>query len=174
VKKSAAKSQFLTHFSSLSLRRVPALPDNALPFLNPSSLSAKCLLSPSVQRAGEAYKGTHMKRFLVVVGVFVCLSWTAVAQTSKNYVIIAKGQGKGSTAFAANLGPTLKANLEDMGLVLASSSDPNFANWAKTQPGVQEVAEDRMVQWISPNEVNVTVEPAKVVRRRRPPARERN
>jgi len=88
-----------------------------------------------------------MKRFLVTVAFLMAIS-SLVAAQSKNYVIIAKGQGKGSTAFAANLGPALKANLEQIGIVVAQSSDPNFANWVKGQPGVQQVAEDPEIQWI--------------------------
>lgn len=100
-----------------------------------------------------------MKKFLAVVGIVVCLSWAAVAQTSKTYVIVAKSQGKGSTAFAANLGPALRANLEKIGVVIAQSSDPNFATWALAQPGVQQVAEDPEVQWIN-NETAVAVDEA--------------
>jgi subtilisin family serine protease len=100
-----------------------------------------------------------MKKFVAVVTVLLCLTAMAMAQGSKDYVILAKGQGKGSTAFANNLGPALVADLEDLGVVLARSSDPNFANWVKAQPGVQEVAEDISVQWLSPREMNAA-EPA--------------
>jgi subtilisin family serine protease len=101
-----------------------------------------------------------VKRFLVAVLFAFVLVSTLAAQTAKDYVIIAKGQGKGSTAFAANLGSALVANLEDMGLVLARSSDPNFANWVRAQTGVQDVTEDQVVQWISPNERSATAEVA--------------
>jgi subtilisin family serine protease len=100
-----------------------------------------------------------VKRFLAVIGILVCLSWAAVAQTSKTYVIVAKGQGKGSTAFAANLGSALQANLEKIGVVIAQSSDSNFANWVKAQPGVQAVAEDPEIQWIH-NETAVAADEA--------------
>lgn len=76
------------------------------------------------------------------------------AQTSKNYIILGKGQGPDSTSFAANLGPAVTANLESIGVVLATSSDPNFATWAASQVGVQEVAEDPEVQWLDPKERN--------------------
>ncbi len=88
-----------------------------------------------------------MKRIVVVIAVLLCLAGMGLAQT-KRYVILANGQGNGSTAFAANLGPALKANLESIGVVVAESSDPNFATWAASQPGVQKVAEDPEVQWI--------------------------
>ncbi|HYX70818.1 MAG TPA: S8 family serine peptidase [Terriglobales bacterium] len=77
------------------------------------------------------------------------------AQTSKNYLILGKGQGPGSTSFAANLGPAVTANLESIGVVLATSSDPNFATWAASQVGVQEVAEDPQIQWLDPKEPNL-------------------
>lgn len=76
---------------------------------------------------------------------------------TKNYVILAKGQGPGSTAFATNLGPALVANLQSIGVVLARSADPNFATWAAAQTGVQGVSEDPTVQWLDPKEVNVAV-----------------
>jgi subtilisin family serine protease len=79
----------------------------------------------------------------------------AAQATSKTYVIMAPGQGKGSTAFAANLGPSLVANYEAIGVVIAQSADPKFATWAAAQPGVQSVTEDIEVQWISPNEMAV-------------------
>ncbi len=90
---------------------------------------------------------------ILLAVVVVCGSFSTVAaQTSKDYVILAKGQGRGSTAFAANLGSSLVANYEEIGVVVARSSDPNFAARAANFPGVQNVAEDQLVQWISPNE----------------------
>jgi len=99
-----------------------------------------------------------MRKILLAASILLCLVSVAAAQTSKDYVIIAKGQGKGSTAFTANLSSAVVANLEDMGLVLARSSDPNFATWARALPGVQDVAADQMVQWISPKEKNIAGE----------------
>ncbi len=92
--------------------------------------------------------------FLVLVFMGTGLQLAAQA-TSKTYVILAPGQGKGSTAFAANLGSSVVANYEGIGVVVAQSSDPNFAKWAGAQPGVQSVTEDIEVQWISPNEMAV-------------------
>lgn len=103
-----------------------------------------------------------MKKFLAVIGILVCLSWAAVAQTSKTYVIVAKGQGKGSTAFAVNLGSALVANYPDIGIVLAKSNDPRFATWASAFPGVQSVVQDQMVQWISPAEKRMAADVAAV------------
>ncbi len=85
---------------------------------------------------------------VIIGGVFT----SAFAQASKDYIILAKGQGKGSIAFITNLGLSLVAKYEDIGVVVARSSDPHFAGWATKLPGVQSVTEDLVVQWISPNE----------------------
>ena len=99
-----------------------------------------------------------MKMVKVLLPVLVCLVAFALltpvlnAQNpTKTYLILAKGQGPGSTAFANSLGSALTANLESIGVVVATSSDPNFATWAAVQPGVQAVAEDPQIQWL-PNE----------------------
>ena len=62
-----------------------------------------------------------MKMVKVLLPVLVCLVASALlapvlnAQNpTKNYVILAKGQGKSSTNFASSLGPALTANLEQM------------------------------------------------------------
>ncbi len=83
--------------------------------------------------------------FLVVVILSLNLS---AQSTSKTYLILARGQGKGSTNFAKSLGPAMVANLEKIGVVVAASSDPNFATWAATLAGVQAVAEDPEIQWL--------------------------
>lgn len=82
---------------------------------------------------------------LIAIVVFVPI---ASAQTSTNYVILAKAQGTGSTTFAKLLGPALVANLEKIGVVTATSSDPNFAAWASILPGVQAMAQDPAIQWL--------------------------
>ncbi len=98
-------------------------------------------------------------------GGFLCLSAAVLffsgsflsvsAQASKDYVILAAKQGAKSTAFVASLGSSLVANYEDIGVVVARSSDPNFVQWASSLPGVQSVAEDQLVQWVPPNEAFV-------------------
>jgi subtilisin family serine protease len=70
-------------------------------------------------------------------------------------VILARGQGAGSTAFAgavAAAGGTVTSQLEGIGVIVASSADPNFAVNAAAIPEVQSVAEDVEIQWIPPNE----------------------
>jgi subtilisin family serine protease len=94
-------------------------------------------------------------KLLAVIATLLFLISVAEAQSAKTYIILAHGQGSGSTAFAQSLGPALVANLSDMGVVIAQSSDPKFPVWAKSQPGVFDVAEDQMVQWLSPRETNV-------------------
>src|SRR5216683_1309099 len=80
------------------------------------------------------------------------------ATENHHYLILANGQGSGSTSFTsyvAAAGGTLTNNLEGIGVVTADSSDPNFAANMALQPGVQSVTEDREVQWISPSELTV-------------------
>ncbi len=104
-------------------------------------------------------KMSEVLRTALLVLLAVILIVPAIcAQNSKNYVILGTGQGPGSTKFASALGSAVTANMENIGVVLATSSDPNFANFAAAQRGVQSVAEDRQVQWLDPKEVNVVAE----------------
>jgi hypothetical protein len=66
-------------------------------------------------------------RLLVIVAIAILAAPILNAQAKKNYVIVANGQGPGSTAFSTFFSPEVTANLEGIGVVLASSSDPNFA-----------------------------------------------
>lgn len=95
-------------------------------------------------------KTANMLRPLMVllVAAIVFVPILSAQNISKNYVILAKGQGPGSTNFAKSLGPALTANLEKIGVVLATSADPGFATWAAALPGVQTVAEDPEIQWL--------------------------
>jgi subtilisin family serine protease len=79
----------------------------------------------------------------------------AAQNPTKTYVIMAKGQGAGSTSFAAALGSSVTAQYDEIGIVVAQSSDPNFAAQAAALPGVGSVTEDQVVQWISPNELSM-------------------
>lgn len=74
---------------------------------------------------------------------------------TKTYVILAQAQGSGSTAFASDLGSSVLAQYDEIGLVVAQSSDPSFAARAAALRGVGQVAEDQELQWISPNEMVV-------------------
>jgi subtilisin family serine protease len=95
---------------------------------------------------------------VILIAAVLVVPFVNAQNVTKNYVILAKGQGPGSTAFAKNLGPALVANLQSIGVVLAKSADPNFATWAAAQVGVQGVTEDPQVQWLDPKEPNVQAE----------------
>lgn len=72
-----------------------------------------------------------------------------------HYLILAAGQGAGSTAFASAVqeaGGTVTGVIEEIGVVLADSSNPLFLASIKAMPGVRSVAEDVEIQWIPPNE----------------------
>lgn len=86
---------------------------------------------------------------LLVILLLLCSAVLSSARTAKNYLILATGQGKGSTAFAAKLGPALTSNLQSIGVVLATSTDPKFPTWVKGLSGVQAVAEDVEFQWLN-------------------------
>ena len=118
-----------------------------------------------------------MKRFICSLALVLALLATGIhsfhvgaQSTTRHYVILGASQGTGSTVFTNAIGPangTLTANLEDIGVVTADSSDPNFAAIIAAQPGVQGVAEDIQTQWLSPSEqaleaTNINVTPAGV------------
>jgi lantibiotic leader peptide-processing serine protease len=93
------------------------------------------------------------KRTLLILATCLFGMTLAVAQgTNKTYVIMAQGQGSGSTSFAAALGSSVIAQYDEIGIVVAQSADPNFPAQAAALSGVQSVTEDVEVQWISPNE----------------------
>lgn len=81
-----------------------------------------------------------------------CLAPVVRAQSpAKQYVIVANAQGKGSTSFlkaVAEAQGKVTANIEAIGVVLAESSNPNFLAAMGQVKGVQQIAEDVMVQWI--------------------------
>lgn len=96
--------------------------------------------------------------FILLLITIVAIPALNAQGVKKNYVIVANGQGPGSTSFSTLLGTDVTANLEEMGLVLASSADPNFAARVAQLKDVQWVSEDQMVQWLDPNEKNVAAE----------------
>jgi subtilisin family serine protease len=80
--------------------------------------------------------------------------------TTRHFLILAKGQGPGSTDFLKAVtaaGGTPTAILSEMGLVLADSANPDFAAAIKVHPLVKGAVEDREIQWIPKNEQVVTV-----------------
>jgi lantibiotic leader peptide-processing serine protease len=107
----------------------------------------------------------HMKRAAwLVVGCLVVAVLFAhpSAQTGpRHYLILATGQGAGSTAFTSAVqraGGTVTGVLEDIGVVLADSSNPSFLKAITAVRGVQAAAEDVEVQWIPPNEQGLPAE----------------
>lgn len=95
---------------------------------------------------------------LVVVALFAHPN----AQTGpKHYLILATGQGAGSTAFTSAVqraGGTVTGVLEDIGVVLADSNSPSFLKTITAVRGVQAAAEDAEFQWIQPNEQGVAAD----------------
>lgn len=74
---------------------------------------------------------------------------------TRHYLILANGQGHGSTEFARSVeaaGGRVTARIDEIGVVLAESSSPAFLAKAQKLAGVQNAAEDVEVQWIPPNE----------------------
>jgi subtilisin family serine protease len=95
-----------------------------------------------------------MSRFLKVMVVILVLS-AGVALASgaaRNYLIVARGQGQGSAdldAVVASAGGMITAKIPEIGVVLASSDNPNFLTLVMKNARVQEAAEDIEVQWIN-------------------------
>jgi subtilisin family serine protease len=86
----------------------------------------------------------------LILGLFAVV--VGMAQSPTTYLILAKGQGAGSTSFASALGSSVVAQYDEIGVVVAQSSDPNFAAQAAALSGVGQVAEDPDRQWLDPNE----------------------
>src|SRR5690349_16075320 len=83
---------------------------------------------------------TMLKRTVSLLAVVVLSACVGLAQAqTKTYVIMAKGQGAGSTSFASALGSSVIAQYDGIGIVIAQSSDPNFAAQAAALSGVQSV-----------------------------------
>jgi subtilisin family serine protease len=73
---------------------------------------------------------------------------------AKNYLIIAKTQGKGSTAIddlISMAGGTILSRLEKIGVVVASSDNPQFLDIVVRDRRISKAAEDIEVNWL-PNE----------------------
>jgi subtilisin family serine protease len=96
------------------------------------------------------------RKILAILALCLFAAFVSTAQgPTKTYVILAQGQGVGSTAFATSLGSSVVAQYDEIGVVIAQSSDPNFAAQVAALPGVGQVAEDHELQWIPPNEMIV-------------------
>lgn len=97
----------------------------------------------------------HRKAMVMIFLCLLVLVATPAQNAAKAYIILAIAQGSGSTSFADALGSSVIARYDAIGIVVAQSSDPNFAARAAALPGVQSVTEDQELQWISPNETVV-------------------
>lgn len=95
-----------------------------------------------------------MKRFTTVLFLVLVLlgGVLSAADTPKNYLIVAKGHGPGSTDLddlMTYAGATITAKIPEIGVVLASSANPDFLAIISADTRVQEAAEDIEVQWIN-------------------------
>ena len=73
------------------------------------------------------------------------------ADTPHNYLIVAKGHGSGSADLddlMAYAGATITGKIPEIGVVLASSANPDFLAIINADARVQEAAEDIEVQWL--------------------------
>jgi subtilisin family serine protease len=81
----------------------------------------------------------------------VVFSGISVMAAPKQFVITGNGQGPGSTSFASAIpaaGGTVVRNMERIGIVVATSDDPNFATTMGAAGGVKFVTPDMEVNWI--------------------------
>jgi len=95
-----------------------------------------------------------MKKFSTVLFIVLVLLGGVgfAADTTHNYLIVAKGHGPGSTDLddlIAYAGATITAKIPEIGVVLATSANPDFLAVVTADPRVQEAAEDVEVQWIN-------------------------
>jgi subtilisin family serine protease len=96
-----------------------------------------------------------MRRSLVSMALVLCVLVTIsafAAQPFQSYLILANGQGQGSTNLddiVALAGGTVTARIPEIGVVVASSNNPNFLTLVVKDARVQQAAEDIEVPWIN-------------------------
>lgn len=96
-----------------------------------------------------------MQRFISAFFLAVLCGVTAFAAPQK-YVITGTAQGPGSTSFAAAIpaaGGTVVRDMERIGIVVATSDDPNFAATMSAAGGVKFVTPDMEVKWLNGEKV---------------------
>jgi subtilisin family serine protease len=111
-------------------------------------------------------KRTVLFNVLVILALLLVMHQPMGASAgtdTRYYLILAKGQGTGSTDFlsaiqAAN--GTVTGVFEDVGIVTAYSDNPNFVAQVKGNSKVQSVSEDVQINWLPGNEQVVEAEDA--------------
>jgi subtilisin family serine protease len=106
--------------------------------------------------AGETggRKEKAMRKRFTVIGFMVALLACAVLASAapQNYLIVARGQGQGSTNLddaVASAGGAITARIPEIGVVVASSDNPDFLTLVVKDARVQQAAEDIEVPWIN-------------------------
>jgi subtilisin family serine protease len=92
----------------------------------------------------------------VVFAVCLLVCTFSLIAAPHQYVITGTGQGSGSTSFASAIpaaGGTVVRNMERIGIVVATSDDPNFVATMSTAGGVKFVTPDMEVKWINGEKV---------------------
>ena len=105
-----------------------------------------------------------MKRFTTLVAVIAFLAAGAglAAANPTSFLIVAKAQGQGSADLedlVAFAGGTITAKIPQIGVVVASSENPDFLSLVTRDARVQAAAEDVDVQWLPADEPVVEVGP---------------
>jgi len=91
----------------------------------------------------------------VLLFAFPQAQGVSAAGVTRHYLIVAKGQGAGSSDFLAAIVKakgTVTNVIEAIGVVTADSSNPNFVAALKANAKVQAVSEDVEVNWLPTNE----------------------
>jgi subtilisin family serine protease len=91
-----------------------------------------------------------MKRLITVAASAFALA-TSVGVSARDYVIVSKSQGNGSTnldSAVAAAGGALTGTQPEIGIAFASSDNPAFASRLAADSRVQQVSEDVMIQWL--------------------------
>lgn len=103
-----------------------------------------------------------MKRLVTILVLVIFLSAIVVipagASTTRSYILMAKGNSlpKGLEAKVAAAGGTIDRYIQQVGLVVVSSSNPNFSAKAAKISGISDVMPNVTRQWVEPiREVNV-------------------
>ena len=98
------------------------------------------------------------KSLQVLAAIALLVTGVALASAApRDYLIVAKAQGRGSADLddvVAAAGGVITAKIPEIGVVVASSDNPNFLKQVVRSARVQQAAEDIEVQWIN-NEQNI-------------------